>query len=55
MAKHQLDETREKDTREAYKKADLLPKILVVTDKLLTGYGAGPRRDQQAGSGTGQG
>lgn len=40
VAKHQLDETKEKDTRESYKKPELLPKILIVTDKLLTGYDA---------------
>ncbi len=36
----QLTEQREKDVRELFKKPDQLPKILIVTDKLLTGYDA---------------
>lgn len=40
IAKLQLDETREKDVRKAFPKPEKLPKILVVTDKLLTGYDA---------------
>lgn len=40
LAKYQLDETREKDVRKAFPKPAELPKILIVTDKLLTGYDA---------------
>ncbi len=40
VAKYQLDETHEKDVRKAFPKPDELPKILIVTDKLLTGYDA---------------
>ncbi len=40
VAKMQLDETAEKKARKAFPKADQLPKILIVTDKLLTGYDA---------------
>lgn len=40
VARHQLDETKEKDIRESFKKPGQLPKILIVTDKLLTGYDA---------------
>jgi type I restriction enzyme, R subunit len=40
VAKYQIDETREKEARKAFVKAAELPKILVVTDKLLTGYDA---------------
>src|SRR5262249_16829070 len=40
VARHQLDEAKEKDVRESFKKPNLLPKILIVTDKLLTGYDA---------------
>jgi type I restriction enzyme, R subunit len=36
----QLSDQREKDVRELFKKADQNPKILIVTDKLLTGYDA---------------
>ena len=40
VAKHQVDETREKEVRKAFAKPGELPKILIVTDKLLTGYDA---------------
>jgi type I restriction enzyme R subunit len=40
VAKYQLDETREKDVRKTFPKSTELPKILIVTDKLLTGYDA---------------
>jgi type I restriction enzyme, R subunit len=36
----QLSDDREKDVRRQFKKADQQPKILIVTDKLLTGYDA---------------
>jgi type I restriction enzyme R subunit len=40
VAKLQLSEEREEDTRLLFKRADKDPKILIVTDKLLTGYDA---------------
>src|SRR5439155_3813757 len=40
VAKYQLDEAREKEVRKAFAKPNELPKILIVTDKLLTGYDA---------------
>ena len=40
VAKLQLSTTREEDVRQLFKKADENPKILIVTDKLLTGYDA---------------
>jgi type I restriction enzyme R subunit len=40
VAKMQLDETSEKKVRKAFPKPDQLPKIFIVTDKLLTGYDA---------------
>ncbi len=40
VAELQIDEERETDVRKAFKKADKQPKILIVTDKLLTGYDA---------------
>jgi type I restriction enzyme, R subunit len=40
VAELQIDEEREEDVRRAFKKADKDPKILIVTDKLLTGYDA---------------
>lgn len=40
VAKHQLDGTREKEVRKSFTKPSELPKILIVTDKLLTGYDA---------------
>lgn len=36
----QVSESREEDVRKLFKKADEEPKILIVTDKLLTGYDA---------------
>ncbi|PPF44841.1 deoxyribonuclease HsdR [Pseudoclavibacter sp. AY1F1] len=36
----QISESREEDVRKLFKKADVEPKILIVTDKLLTGYDA---------------
>ena len=40
VAELQLSEEREKDVRLTFKKADEEPKILIVTDKLLTGFDA---------------
>lgn len=40
VAKLQLDETAEKKARKAFPKPGEMPKILIVTDKLLTGYDA---------------
>lgn len=40
VARLQLDESREKDVRKTFPKPDKLPKIFIVTDKLLTGYDA---------------
>lgn len=40
VAQLQLSEAREEDVRLLFKKADQEPKILIVTDKLLTGYDA---------------
>ena len=40
VAELQLSEEREKDVRLMFKRADENPKILIVTDKLLTGYDA---------------
>ena len=40
VAALQLTEEREEDVRLLFKKADKEPKILIVTDKLLTGYDA---------------
>lgn len=40
VAKLQISETREEEVRRLFKKADQEPKILIVTDKLLTGYDA---------------
>lgn len=40
VAELQLTEEREEDIRLLFKKADKDPKILIVTDKLLTGYDA---------------
>jgi type I restriction enzyme R subunit len=42
VAQLQLSEEREEDVRLLFKKADKNPKILIVTDKLLTGYDAPP-------------
>ncbi|HVU46937.1 MAG TPA: HsdR family type I site-specific deoxyribonuclease [Terracidiphilus sp.] len=40
VAEEQLDEKDEKNARKIFPKPDKLPKILIVTDKLLTGYDA---------------
>ncbi len=40
LAQHHLNEEQEKDVRRRYLKAGQLPKILIVTDKLLTGFDA---------------
>jgi type I restriction enzyme R subunit len=40
VAELQIDEAREKTVRKEFPKADRLPKIFIVTDKLLTGYDA---------------
>ena len=40
VAELQLSEEQEKDVRLAFKKANDVPKILIVTDKLLTGFDA---------------
>ncbi len=40
VATLQIDEPREKDVRKTFPKPDKLPKIFIVTDKLLTGYDA---------------
>ena len=40
VADLQVDETNEKTVRKEFPKADRLPKIFIVTDKLLTGYDA---------------
>lgn len=40
VAELQVDKAREEDVRVLFKKADKEPKILIVTDKLLTGYDA---------------
>ena len=40
VAELQLSEEQQKDVRLTFKKADENPKILIVTDKLLTGYDA---------------
>ena len=40
VAELQLSEEQEKDARLTFKKADEDPKLLIVTDKLLTGYDA---------------
>jgi len=40
VAELQITEEREEDVRLLFKKADQNPKILIVTDKLLTGYDA---------------
>jgi len=42
VAELQLSDEAEADVRIAFKKADKEPKILIVTDKLLTGYDAPP-------------
>jgi type I restriction enzyme R subunit len=40
VAEVQIEETNEKTVRKEFPKADRLPKIFIVTDKLLTGYDA---------------
>ena len=40
VAQLQLSTTREEDVRQLFKKANENPKLLIVTDKLLTGYDA---------------
>ncbi|MCL5267110.1 MAG: HsdR family type I site-specific deoxyribonuclease [Bacteroidetes bacterium] len=40
VAKYQLSEVDEKKARKVFPKPDQLPKIFIVTDKLLTGYDA---------------
>lgn len=42
VAELQISDEAEADVRVAFKKADKEPKILIVTDKLLTGYDAPP-------------
>ena len=42
VAELQISSEREEDVRLLFKKADQNPKILIVTDKLLTGYDAPP-------------
>ncbi|EHH03927.1 HsdR family type I site-specific deoxyribonuclease [Agrobacterium tumefaciens CCNWGS0286] len=42
VAELQVSDEREEDVRLLFKKADKDPKILIVTDKLLTGYDAPP-------------
>jgi len=40
LSQHHLSEEEEKRIRKAFKKPDSLPKILIVTEKLLTGFDA---------------
>jgi type I restriction enzyme R subunit len=40
VAKHQIDPAQEKRVRKLFRKPEQQPKILIVTDKLLTGYDA---------------
>lgn len=40
LAKHHLSEEEEKRIRKAFRKPDSLPKILIITEKLLTGFDA---------------
>jgi type I restriction enzyme R subunit len=40
LSKYHLSETEEKRIRKSFRKADELPKILIVTEKLLTGFDA---------------
>lgn len=40
LTKHRLTDDKEKELRKAFLKADTLPKILIVTEKLLTGFDA---------------
>jgi type I restriction enzyme R subunit len=40
LARYHLSEQEEKDTRKAFIRPEALPKIILVTEKLLTGYDA---------------
>jgi type I restriction enzyme R subunit len=40
LRRHYLDEAEEKQLKKTFRKKDSLPKILIVTEKLLTGYDA---------------
>ena len=40
LTRYHLSDQEEKDTRKAFIKTEALPKILIVTEKLLTGYDA---------------
>jgi len=40
LKEYYLDEDEEKETKKVFRKKDTLPKILIVTEKLLTGYDA---------------
>lgn len=40
LARYRLSEDEEKSVRQAFRKKDKLPKILIVTEKLLTGFDA---------------
>src|SRR6202008_4795199 len=40
LARYRIDEDEEKKVRKAFRKAASVPKILIVTEKLLTGYDA---------------
>jgi type I restriction enzyme R subunit len=40
LAKYHLGETQEKEVRKAFRKPEVLPKLLIVTEKLLTGFDA---------------
>ncbi len=40
LARHRMSEEREGDVRKAFRKPDESPKILIVTEKLLTGFDA---------------
>jgi len=40
LRKYRLEETEEQAIRKAFRKPDVLPKILIVTEKLLTGFDA---------------
>jgi type I restriction enzyme R subunit len=40
LRRYHYDERREEDIRKAFRKPDALPKVLIVTEKLLTGFDA---------------
>src|SRR3546814_4562205 len=40
VAQYQVDPAQEKSIRKQFRKADRLPRILIVTDKLMTGFDA---------------